>query len=183
MPRIRSRHGSRRIAHGVCTGLGFPYVRYERPDLPAPAGAISVADFAGAARRLPDLGSRAMLTIGAKQLKHFAHLHERMTLFARIMPAAISLEQALSAGFTSRTVLCLRPPFSQEFNRATFREYGADVLVTKASGSEGGEAEKVAAALELGMRVLMIRRPTLPEIAAVDSVAAAVAECRRLLEN
>ncbi len=110
-----------------------------------------------------------MLTIGAKQLKHFAHLHERMALFARILPSPLSLEQALKEGFTAEKVLCLRPPFSQECNRDLFREYRVEVLVTKASGSEGGVVEKVSAARELGMQVLMIRRPVLPEIDAVSS--------------
>lgn len=171
------------IAHGVCGRLGFPYVRYERPDWPAPPGTHVVDDFTAAARRLPELGTRAMLTIGAKQLKHFAHLHERMTLFARILPSPISLEQAFKEGFTAEKVLCLRPPFSQEFNRALFHEYRAQVLVTKASGSEGGVVEKVSAARTLGMEVLMIRRPVAPEVDAVSSVAAAVAECRRRLEE
>jgi precorrin-6A/cobalt-precorrin-6A reductase len=172
-----------RIAQSVCARLGFPYIRYERPDWPAPAGTHVVASFAEAAARLPEFGTRAMLTIGAKQLKHFAHLHERMTLFARILPSPLSLAQALKEGFTAEKVLCLRPPFSQEFNRAMFREYQVEVLVTKASGSEGGVVEKVSAARELGMHVLMIRRPVLPDVDAVSSMAAAVAECCRRAEG
>jgi precorrin-6A/cobalt-precorrin-6A reductase len=172
-----------RIAHGVCARLGFPYIRYERPDWPAPDGTHVVDSFTEAARRLPELGTRVMLTIGAKQLKHFAHLHDRMNLFARILPSPISLEQALKEGFMAERVLCLRPPFSQEFNRALFREYRIDVLVTKASGMEGGVVEKVSAAREMGIEVLMIRRPVLLEMDAVSSLPAAVAECRRRLEE
>jgi precorrin-6A/cobalt-precorrin-6A reductase len=166
-----------RIAHDVCTRLKVPYVRYERPDWPAPPGTHLVDSFAEAADRLPELGSRVMLTIGAKQLKHFTHLHERLTLFARILPSPVSLEQALNEGFTKEKVLCLRPPFSTEFNRAIFREYQIDVVVTKASGAEGGVVEKVTAARELGLQVVMIRRPVLADVAAVNSLAAAVARC------
>jgi precorrin-6A/cobalt-precorrin-6A reductase len=172
-----------RIAHAVCARLGFPYIRYERPDWPAPDGTHLVDGFTEAARQLPELGTRAMLTIGAKQLKHFAHLHNHMTLFARILPSPISLEQALKEGFTAERVLCLRPPFSQDFNLALFREYQIDVLVTKASGAEGGVVEKVSAARDLGIAVLMIRRPVLAEVDALGSVAAAVAECCRRLEG
>ncbi len=172
-----------RIAHGVCTRLAMPYVRYERPDWPAPAGTHCVDGFAQAAALLPDLGTRIMLTIGAKQLKHFAHLHDRLMLFARILPSPLSLQQALEQGFTAEKVLCLRPPFSTEFNRAIFREYKVEVLVTKASGCEGGVVEKVTAAGELGMPVVMIRRPVLPEVAAVSSLDAAIALCRRHLEG
>ena len=171
------------IAHGVCVRLGIPYVRYERPDWPAPPGTHLVDDFAAAAAILPELGTRIMLTIGAKQLKHFAHLHPRLTLFARILPSPVSLAQAIEQGFRAEKVLCLRPPFSTEFNRALFREYQVEVLVTKASGCEGGVVEKVTAARELGMHVVMIRRPMLPVIASVSSLDAAVALCRRHLEG
>src|SRR5438445_651966 len=82
----------------------------------------------------PPLGTRVLLTIGAKQLKHFAALQDRLVLVARILPCVASLQQALAAGFTPDRLLGLRPPFSREFNRAVLREYRAEVLVTKASG-------------------------------------------------
>ena len=134
------------IAHKVCASLHIPHVRYERPDWPAPPGTHLVDSFAQAAARLPDLGNRVMLTIGAKQLKHFAHLHDRLTLFARILPSSISLRQAQQEkGFPRERLLCLRPPFSLESNTALFREHQIDVLVTKASGIEE-VVEKVTAA-------------------------------------
>ncbi len=169
------------IAHGVCTRLGVPYVRYDRPDWPAPAGTRLVDTFSGAAEMLVEMGRRrVMLTIGAKQLKHFAHLHDRFDLFARILPSPVSLEQAYAAGFSARKVLCLRPPFSTAFNKALFSEYRAEVLVTKASGSEGGVAEKVLAARELEMQVVMIRRPVIPDMVAVHTLDGAVDACRRV---
>jgi precorrin-6A/cobalt-precorrin-6A reductase len=91
-----------------------------------------------------------------------------------------SLQQALAAGFTPDRLLCLRPPFSQEFNRALLREYRAEVLVTKASGREGGVVEKVLAARELGLEVVMIRRPEASDIPCVSTLDAAVRACREL---
>jgi precorrin-6A/cobalt-precorrin-6A reductase len=167
-----------RLAHAVCTRLAVPFVRYERPDWDPPTGTPQVGSFVEAAALLPSLGRRAFLTIGAKQLKHFAHLHDHVVLIARILPCVVSLEQALAAGFGPDRLLCLRPPFSQEFNRAVLREYRADVLVTKASGREGGVAEKVLAARELGLEVVMIRRPNTSDIPCVDTLEAAVQACR-----
>jgi precorrin-6A/cobalt-precorrin-6A reductase len=166
-----------RIAHSVCRRLGTPYVRYERPDWEPPPGTRLVDSFPQAAELLPSLGARALLTIGAKQLKHFAGLHGRLTLFARILPCVASLEQALAAGFTPDRVLCLRPPFSREFNRAMLREYRIDVLVTKSSGKEGGVVEKVLAARDLGAEVVMIRRPVQGDIPCVHTLEAAVQAC------
>ena len=171
----------RRIARSVCAARAFPYVRFERPDWEPPAGTIVVDSFAEAARILPTLGSRAMLTIGAKQLKHFAGLGERMTLFARVLPSPISLQQALDAGFPGDRLLALRLPISRELNRALFSEHRADVLVTKASGEAGGVAEKVLAALDLGMKVVVIRRPDEIDAGAVSTFEAALEAVRRLV--
>jgi precorrin-6A/cobalt-precorrin-6A reductase len=117
-----------RLAHAVCRRLGVPYVRYERPDWEPPTGTRLVSSFAEAAELLPALGNRILLTIGAKQLKHFASLQRRLHLVARILPSVLSLQQALAVGFTADRLLCLRPPFSREFNRAVLQEYQIDVL-------------------------------------------------------
>ena len=173
-----------RITHTaavVCEQLGVPYVRYERPDWTPPDGAVYVDSYVEAARALPSLGSRAMLTIGAKQLKHFASLHDQLTLFARILPSPTSVQQALDAGFTQAQILALRPPFSQAFNRSLLLEYRADVLVTKASGADGGVVEKVVAAQELGVATLMIRRPDTQNPQAVSTVSAAIDACYQTL--
>jgi precorrin-6A/cobalt-precorrin-6A reductase len=168
-----------RSAHAVCSRLGVRYIRYERPDWEPPAGTLLVNGFAAAAQRLPELGERILLTIGSKQLHHFQTLHNRVTLFARILPSVESLHHAFAAGFTAERILCLRPPFSRDFNRALLAEYRIDGLLTKASGREGGVVEKVLAAQDLGIRVLMIQRPDVPVGAAVDSIAAAVAACQQ----
>ncbi len=176
-----------RLAHAVCLRLGVPYVRYERPDWEPPPGTRLVDSFVEAAELLPSLVAteqpRVLLTIGAKQLKHFAPLQERLHLVARVLPSVLSIEQALSAGFTPDRLLCLRPPFSREFNRAILREYRIGVLVTKASGREGGVEEKVLAAADLGVEVIMIRRPEQTDITSVSSLEAAVQACREQAER
>ena len=166
-----------RIAHAVCARQGVPYVRYERPDWQPPEGTLFADSFIQAATMLPCLGRRIMLTIGAKQLKHFSKLHDCMTLFARILPSPISRMQAEAAGFSAEFLVCQRPPFSQEANKALFQRFGIDGLVTKASGREGGVVEKVQAAVELRMKVLMIRRPNLPDIPAVATFDQVLASC------
>jgi precorrin-6A/cobalt-precorrin-6A reductase len=169
-----------RIAHAVCGRMGVPYVRYERPNWEPPPGTRLVDSFAEAAELLPSLGSRVLLTIGSKQLKHFASLQDRLHLMARILPSVLSLQQAIEVGFTPDRLLCLRPPFSREFNRALLREYKIEVLVTKASGREGGVEEKVLAAGDLGLQVVMIRRPEPGDLIGVQSLDEVVRACCEL---
>lgn len=166
-----------RTAAASCEALGVPYLRYQRPDWEPPPGTVYAQSYAEAATLLPTLGTRAMLTIGAKQLKYFTPLHTRMTLFARILPAVASLQQAMEAGFPQAQILCLRPPFSQALNRSLLQEYRIDVLLTKASGVEGGVVEKVLAAHDLGLPTLMIQRPPEEHLPTVTTLAAAVQAC------
>lgn len=167
-----------KITHSVCERLRVPYIRYERADWSPPEGTLFADTFPEAAEILPSLGTRIMLTIGSRQLKHFAHLHRRLELFARILPHPRSLEQARKSGFRADRLLCLRPPFSREVNKNIFQQYKVDVLVTKASGPQGGVIEKVLTARDLGMRVLMIRRPPQSDIPSVSTVEAALEACR-----
>lgn len=171
------------IASTVCAQLQVPYVRYQRPDWQPPAETVYTTSYAAAATMLPQLGSRVLLTIGSKQLKYFEPLHDRLTLFARLLPSPASVQQALDAGFAAGHILALRPPFSQDFNRSILREYQIDVLVTKASGIEGGVVEKVMAAHELGLTTLMIRRPQQEGLVTVSTVEAALHACQALFAH
>ncbi|MGE3808215.1 MAG: precorrin-6A reductase [Gemmataceae bacterium] len=168
------------IARRVCTARDVPLVRFLRPDWEPPAGTRLADSFAEAADLLPALGRRILLTIGAKKLKHFAGLHERVTLFARVLPGEVSFQQAQRAGFALERIVAARPPFTQADNRALFEKLGIDVLLTKASGREGGVAEKVLAAAELGIQVVMIRRPAEFSTDLVETIEAAVGRVQQL---
>ena len=53
----------------------------------------------------------------------------------------------------------MKGPFSKELNCALIRDLGIDILVTKASGAAGGFWEKVEAARECGIELVVIHRP------------------------
>ena len=62
---------------------------------------------------------------------------------------------------TPKEIVALQGPFSEELNIALYRQYGADVVVTKNSGEIGGTDTKLTAARKLGLPVVMIDRPKL----------------------
>ncbi len=116
-----------------------------------------VSSATAAARILPAVGSRAFLTIGRQGLGDFAETG--LWILARCVdppePTPSWCEVILDRG-----------PFELAAELAVLREHRIDVLVTKDSGGAQTSA-KLVAARELGLPVVMIRRPPLPAGAAV----------------
>ena len=99
-------------------------------------------------------------TTGSKAAGEYARLRNLSErAFIRILPSEEALSKVKSAGFPSSHIFCMQGPFSEEMNLAFFRDTGAEWLVTKASGKEGGFDSKLSAARKLGMKVLIIRPP------------------------
>jgi precorrin-6A/cobalt-precorrin-6A reductase len=108
------------------------------------------------------LVERVFLTTGRTGLAPFAALDRHWFLIRSI--------EAPQPPLPSRHQLVLaRGPFSVAHEIALMRQHRIQVLVTKDSGGPLTEA-KLVAARELGLPVLMIERPPLPDIAAVSTV-------------
>ena len=58
-----------------------------------------------------------------------------------------------------RNIIAVQGPFSEELNKAVIRDYGTDVMITKDSGAAGGFPEKIRAAAECRIPVIVIMRP------------------------
>lgn len=149
---------------------GIPLMVLRRPEWSPRPGEHwhGVADLADAAELLPDLGTRAFLTIGRQGVDAFADLRALWFLIRAIDPPDGAMPP-------QSTVLLARGPFAVADETALMREHRIEVLVTKNSG--GGQTDaKLDAARALDVPVLMIRRPPVPPATAtVDDVAGAVA--------
>src|SRR5258708_6135799 len=67
-----------------------------------------------------------------------------------------------------------RGPFSEDDESALLKQHRIEVVVAKNSGGKATKG-KIAAARALGIKVVMLRRPTLPDVPAADTVQDAVA--------
>ena len=105
---------------------------------------------------------RILFTTGSKDLPIYAGAIENFCerAFVRILPVASSLEAASNLGLAVNHIIAMKGPFSKELNCALIRDLNIDVMVTKASGAAGGFWEKVDAARECGIELLVIHRPT-----------------------
>lgn len=113
----------------------------------------SVPDLAAAAGALKTGTKRAFLATGKGSLEHFAELRDVSFLVRVIDPPVHDLP------LVDYTVVTGKPPPDVATERALMTDHGIDTLVTKNSGGTAGFA-KVIAAAEMGLRTVMVSRPS-----------------------
>jgi precorrin-6A/cobalt-precorrin-6A reductase len=153
----------------AAAATGIPAVVLRRPGWrPGPGDRWHQADsLAEAATLLPELGRRVFLTTGRLGLAAFADL-------TRIHFLVRSVEAPEPPLPPDTEVLLARGPFTVDDEKSLLRGHRVDVLVTKDSGG-AATAAKLAAARDLGLPVVVVRRPPLPEdVSAVPDVASAL---------
>ena len=142
----------------------------------AGSGAVFVDSAAEAAAYLKDTAGNILLANGSRELRRFAGLAPDR-LFPRILPDHDSLSACETLHIPHQNVIAMQGPFSRELNEALIRQYTIRYLVTKDGGKPGGFPEKVEAARNTGVTLVVLRRPV-EDGASFQEIAAA---CARLL--
>ncbi|MFC3575117.1 cobalt-precorrin-6A reductase [Streptomyces yaanensis] len=154
----------------AAAATGVPAVVLRRPGWSAGPGdrwheAASLAEAAGL---LAPLGRRVFLTTGRLGLAAFAHLTDLHFVVRSVEPPEPPMPPDVE-------VLLARGPFTVQDETALLSGHRIDVLVTKDSGG-AATAAKLTAARELGLPVVVVRRPPLPDgVTAVPDVAGVLA--------
>jgi precorrin-6A/cobalt-precorrin-6A reductase len=149
---------------------GRPLLRFERaPWQPQKGDRWIIADsLPDAAKVAPELGRRAFLTIGVKELDSFRGTGDVWFLVRLVdrPPAPIPLSE--------HELILARGPFAVADERALMQRYGIDLVIAKNSGGDSTYG-KVAAARDLGLPLLLLRRPVLPPAETAMAVPAVIA--------
>lgn len=159
-------------AHAVeaCQVAGRPLLRLERPAWQPRLGDLWVVvdSPAAAAKACTHLGKRAFLAIGAKELAAFAGIADLWFLvrLVELPPKPLPLRQF--------ELLIGRGPFDQGDEQELMRRHKVDMVIAKNSGGNSTYG-KIAAARELGLPVILLRRPILPQAKTADSIGEAIA--------
>lgn len=162
-------------AMNACRACGIPYIRYERQSAPlAYTKAHYVADYEEAAKVAASLGKHVFLTTGSHNLKAFteAPALQDCVLTARVLPDPKVVEECTALGLRPSQIVALQGPFSEVLNEELYKKYEADVVVTKNGGTVGGADTKFAAAMKLGLPLVIVERPRI----AYDNMAQTFAE-------
>ena len=154
----------------ACAEAGVQRLVLARPPWTPQAGDrwIEAADAAGAAAALPGLAKRAFLSTGRGELGAFSGLSDLWFLVRLIDRPPVLLP------LHDYELVLARGPFTVEDEKELLQKHEIGAVVSKNSGSSATYA-KVEAARALGLPVVIIRRPVLPDGEAVTTVEAALA--------
>lgn len=114
------------------------------PDLDAAIAAMNIAP------------QRVFLAIGRQEVARFAEHPQHHYLLRFVDPTDVP------PPLPDHTIITARGPFEADEDAALMREHRIDVVVSKNAGGSGAYG-KIAAARALGLPVVMIQRPQLPE--------------------
>ena len=150
----------------ACEKAGCEYLRLIRPSLmnknacKTAEEIVVVESVEAAVNFLKKTEGSIFVTTGSKELAKFTALPDYQNrVYARVLATPEVVTQCTEAGFTGPHLICMQGPFSKELNLAMLRSIGAAWMVTKEAGRAGGFEEKMTAAKEAGVKVVLIGRP------------------------
>ncbi|RUW21571.1 cobalt-precorrin-6A reductase [Mesorhizobium sp. M4B.F.Ca.ET.215.01.1.1] len=156
---------------------GVPILALRRPGWEPVAGDrwTLVDSVAEAATALGTAPRRVFLAIGRQEAGAFEAAPQHHYLIRSVDPVEpkLTLPDAI--------YLLARGPFPEADERALLESHGIDAIVSKNSGGEATYG-KIAAARALGIDVIMVRRPSVPDVPSADTVDQLAAKVDHLFE-
>lgn len=166
--------------------LKIPYLRYERLSVDTTKNSsqiIQLDSFNTLINKDYLQGQRVLLILGYRPLPLFHNWQDQATLFARVLPSVTAMEAAIAAGFTPDRIIALRPPVSANLEKALWQHWQISLVVTKASGTPGGEDIKRMVAAELDIPLIVINRPKVDYPQQTSNLSAALEFCHQNLNS
>jgi precorrin-6A/cobalt-precorrin-6A reductase len=147
-----------------------PLLALRRPPWSSVAGDrwSEVADAGAAMRTLGEAPRRVFLALGRNDIAPFVQAPQHHYLVRSVDP----VEPPLRVPHAHYVIG--RGPFREAEDLALLTAHRIQTVVCKNSGGDATYG-KIAAARALGLAVIMLRRPALPEVEAVETVADALA--------
>ncbi|BCG93904.1 cobalt-precorrin-6A reductase [Mesorhizobium sp. 131-2-1] len=154
---------------------GVPILALRRPGWEPLAGDrwTLVDSAAEAAMALGKAPRRVFLAIGRQEAGVFEAAPQHHYLIRSVDPVEPKL------AVPDAIYLLARGPFPEADERALLQKHGIDAVVSKNSGGEATYG-KIAAARALGIEVVMIRRPSVPDVPSAETVDQLAAEVDHL---
>ena len=109
---------------------------------------------------LKTVEGKVFIATGSKELQFYTDIPDyKERCYARILSTKVSVDKSIELGFEGAHLIAMQGPFSKELNVAMLNATKADYFVTKESGKTGGFEEKLQAAKETGVTLIVVGRP------------------------
>ncbi|MCR4796571.1 MAG: precorrin-6A reductase [Ruminococcus sp.] len=158
----------------ACTVTQMPYYRLLRSSSET-TECRKVRNMEQLVEVLNSTEKKVLSTLGSKEIPKLTAVKKyRERLWVRVLSNEDIIEQCKKLGIDRSRVIAEKGPFSTERNIEHLKLSGAEILVTKESGTTGGFPEKIEAARLCGAEVIVLERPvekgyTLDEIIKIIS--------------
>lgn len=151
-------------ASEACKDANIPRLVLDRPAWTAEPGDrwVHVRSIGDAAREISRKSDACLITTGVNDLEVFSPILTTR-LFVRL------IEKPADMPLAGAEIVIGTPPYKKDEEITLMRLLGIDLLITKNAGGAATYA-KIEAARALGIEVIMIDRPALPESDVVTSV-------------
>lgn len=142
---------------------GIPYYFCRRETLHSSYGNVeyfkTIDDIV---EKISTLKGNILNTLGSNTVEKFSQLENLNNIYFRVLPDYKILEILFKLNIPRKNIIAIQGPFSQEMNIALINQYGIKYVISKCSGENGGEKEKVIASEITGCKMLLLERPEIP---------------------
>lgn len=138
--------------------MELKYFRFER-ELLKYENSVNFYETNELVKFLETLEGNILVTLGSNNIEKFRNIKNLENIYFRVLPVTESIKKLEDTGIKAKNIIGLQGPFSKEFNKAVYKNYNIRYVVTKESGSTGGELEKIEAAYETGAVPVVLKRP------------------------
>ena len=139
--------------------IGVPIIRYDRIYPPHDEGLVWCKDYDDAVRQLNEHGITRLLALtGVNTISRLRAYWQEHECWFRILKRDESLAGAQKAGFPTDHLVY----YEKDDTASLIERLRPQAIITKESGMSGGFDEKVHAARQAGIEVIVVNRPDYP---------------------
>lgn len=147
----------------VCEKLKVTYVRYERmgylDNFINDSRLTRIFEYGELVQVLKNIKGNVLNTTGSNNISEIEELKLSNRVIHRVLPEVNVMEKLKKMEISIENVIAIKGPFSKEINSAIIKDYHIEAMITKDGGIEGGTKEKVEAAFENNIKIILIDKP------------------------
>lgn len=145
-----------------CRDLGIKYIRYERKGVLENDNGediIRVSNYDEAIEYMKSsVHGNVLNTTGGNNVTKFIDIDFDYRVIHRILPSPAVLTKIVDAGIKIKDIIAMQGPISCNLEKAFINQFHVKAIITKDSGVEGGVLEKLHAARECGIKIIVIEK-------------------------